>query len=657
MGELISRSASEPGTWRTRSRVMLVAAVTLLLPATMAATAAAQDEPPKVEAPKAVPPPPPDLPGGLESAPQDVQKKDSTPLEQKKDAPTAPDDKEKAAPTAPADAQKPAAPAPDDARKNAEPPVTDADRKAALEAVGALSTRFKFVERYGVEDDPRQPQKLTQYRIGMLETTKYEIERPQGAPERNQRSRTIVYAERAAKVGKLGEPIDLIRRYDKVVLRDLVQARPVNPPLLQGLTIWYHHRPPLRPQIISLSPDRPIREDEYGMIEEEVSISNLIAFLPSTPKRVSETWEIPAGAIQSVSGRAPDPEGYELTGTLEQVTRSPDGNSSVAEIDIAGKFDVEGQPGAFHGRIIFEFVPRGVALPAAGAIEGASKVVTADGWIKRADLSLVRVGTLPEGDGRLKHKLTIELIVERRPMTLAAGEAGPAPAPLPLPSAPPTAVGNNAWIAYDDPDGRFHFRHPQEYIKKRPAIPVPSRIEFADVRPGAGDAGLVFMLPTRKGDPDAEKVFRDPVSLKKGVDEEWLRSQFDVTRGPAGWLDDADWKDSKRRVYRIEAALKQRDKHPVYADIYLVEFNQTQRVVVHSYTERTDHLVVRKNVEDVIRSFQWGPSTRASAPGAAAPATTTAPAAGATTPAAAENPANPAAPPVAPAAAPNTPPG
>ncbi len=405
-----------------------------------------------------------------------------------------------------------------------------------------------------------------------------------------------------------------------------MQPRPVNPPLLLGLTIWYHRRPPLRPQIISLTPDRPIREDEYSMIEEEVTISNLIAFFPATPKRVSETWGVPPGAVLSVSGRAPDEEGYELTGTLKEVNISQDGNSAVAEIDIAGKFDVEGQPGAFHARIIFDFVPRGVALPAAGAVEGASKVVTADGWIKRADLSLVRVGSLPEGDGRLKHKFTIELTAERRPMTLAAGEPGPAPTPLTLPTAPPPVVGDNAWVVFDDPDGRFHFRHPQEYIKQRPAIPVPARFEFMDKRPGTGDAALVIVVPTKMGNATSEQVFRDPAGLKKGLDEEWLKEQVTVTKGPAGWLDDAAWKDSKRRVYRIESALKQRDKNPVYADVYLVEFNQTQRIVVHSYTERTDHLVVRKNVEDVIRSFQWGPSTRASAPGAAAPAATTGPA-------------------------------
>ena len=349
-----------------------------------------------------------------------------------------------------------------------------------------------------------------------------------------------------------------------------------------------------------------------------------------------------AQRVLKVSGRAPDPEGYELTGTLEKITRSPDGNSSVAQIDVAGKFDVEGNPGAFHARIIFVFVPRGVSLPAAGAVDGAAKVVTAEGSIKRADLSLIRVGTLTEGDGRLRHRHTIELTIERRPMALAQGEPGSAPTPLALPSPPPAPTEPNSWVVYDDTNGRFHFRHPQEYIKVRPAIPVPARFEFVDKRPGAGDAALVVVVPTKTGSSTSEQVFRDPAGLKKGLDAEWLKEPVIVTRGPAGWLDDAAWKDSKRRVYRIEAALKQPDKNPVYADVYFVEFSQTQRIVIHSYTVRTDHLLVRNNVEEIIRSFQWGPSKRASAPEAttAAPAPSGAPAATSVLPGAASSPRN-----------------
>jgi hypothetical protein len=658
MGELKSRSSSEPGIGQPRWHAMLIAtAVALLLPAATAATAAAQDEPPKVEAPKSAPPPPPDLPQGLESAPQDGEKKESSPADKQKGAPTAPLDQEKAAPTAPAETQKPAPGAPEDARKKTEPAPPDARNKAVFNAVEALSTRFKFVERYGIEDDPSRPQLLTQYRIGVLETTKHEFERAQGAPDRSQQSRTLIYVERAAKVGKLGEPIDLLRRYDKVVFGGPVQPRPVNPPLLLGLTISYQLRPPLRPLVISLTPDRSLREDEYAMIEQEVSLSSLSAFFPPTGKRVSETWAIPSSAIQSISGRMPDPEGFELTGTLEQVGRSADGSSSIAEIDVAGKFDVEGEPSAFNARIDFVFLPSGVALPPRGAIAGAPKVLVADGSIKRALLSFVRVGTLPEGDGRLKHRYTNELVLERAPMTLMPGERGPAPAPIALPGAPPTPTQANSWVVLDDPEGRFHFWRPQEFRTVPQRVPTRSRFEFLDERPREGNAFLHILMPSKGGNQTSEQRFRDPASLVKTLEADWLKVKADVTRGPMGWLDDAAWKDSKRRVYRIEAALKKRDDtKPVYADYYFVEFNQTQRFVVLAYTERTDHLGVRNQVEEVIRSFQWGPfQKRASAPAAAPAETTTAPAVAA--PATREPSTSPAAPPVAPATAPdNTPP-
>jgi hypothetical protein len=670
MGELRSRWANEPGHDRGRRPAPLGAAsgagigligwpaililAVAFLPGTMALTAAAQDEPPKVEAPKSAPPPPPDVPTTLESAPQDVQKKESAPDEKQKGAPTAPDekDKQKPAPTAPDETPKPAPPAPEEAEKKAEPANPAVERAAAMNALEALSTSFKFVERYGIEHDPNRPQVLTQYRVGMIETTKYEIERAQGTPERAQRSRIIIYAERAAKVGKLGELLGLVRRYDTVVLRDLVQSRPLNPPLLQGLTVWYQLRPPLRPQIVSLSPDRPIREDEYEMIEGEVSMCNLSAFLPTAAKRVSETWEIAPSAVQIVSGRPPDKDGYEMTGTLERVTRSADGLSGVAQIGIAGKFDVEGKPGAFHAQIDFMFVPRGLATPARGAVAGASEVLYAEGSIKRALLSFIRVQNLPDSDGRLKHRHTIELTMERRPMALMPGERGPEPAPLVLPNPSPTPTESNSWVVFDDPEGRFHFEHPQEYLQVHPAIPVRSRFEFVDKRPGAGDAALILGVPAKTGNPASEQVFREPAGLQKSLDAEWVTEQYDVTRGPAGWLDDAAWKDSKRRVYRIEAALKLQEKKPLYADVYFVEFNQTQRIVVYSYTERADHLAIRARVEDVIKSFQWAPS-RASAPAAAtsAPAPGAAPAAASVppgpdaTPSTANPPAAPAVPP------------
>ena len=149
------------------------------------------------------------------------------------------------------------------------------------------------------------------------------------------------------------------------------------------------------------------------MIEHDISIPALMAFLSPTGRRVGETWEIPDTAVQAVSGNPPDENGYEMTGTLNKVSRSADGNSLVAEIGVAGHFEVEGDPCAFNARIDFTFVPQGVSIPKAVAkTEAASKTLEATGSIKLALLSFVRVMDVPGTDGRLKDRITFELIME-----------------------------------------------------------------------------------------------------------------------------------------------------------------------------------------------------------------------------------------------------
>ena len=638
------------------TRASLVLSIALLLPGTISiAAAAAQDEPPKVEAPKAAPPLAPDSPLGLEPAPQDVQKKDSSADEKQKGAPTAPDDQEKAKPTAPADAQKDAPAAAEDATKKSAPADPNHDLRV-FELADALSTRYKFVERYGGTEDPQKPHLITQYRVGVKETTKYETDRPQGAPERNERSRLMLYVERAAKVTRLGELTDLMRRYDFVVFNDLVKARALNPPLLKGLTIWYHRRPPLKPQILSLTPDRGLRADEYTLIAQDVNIANLMAFFPVVGQRVGDTWKIPPSSVQAVSGSKPDDRDFELTGTLQKVSRSEDGKSLLAEIGVAGQFDVEGHPSAFNARIDFVFEPRGVALPTAGAVaEGASKVVEATGSIKLALLSHVKVAELPGSDGRLKQRVTVELSLERRPLALQPGERGVAVPELALQS-PPTATQENAWVTYDDPAGRFHFRHPQELAQYESNEPIQHAVDLKDVRP-SGAALLAVKLPSNRGDAELDRLYFDAKHFQTEIQKYFTRPKDEdrVTWGKSGWLEDEDWKTLKRKVFRMEGRFtREEGAAPVYIDFYLVsELTGSKSFVVEGWIGREgEHVKYRNDVEDVIRSFQWGPSEKRAPAPTAAPAATTAPAAG---PAAGATPASPETPPVAPAITPIAP--
>ncbi len=441
----------------------------------------------------------------------------------------------------------------------------------------------------------------------------------------------------------------MVRRYDTVSIKDLVHARAMNPPLLQGLLIWYHRRPPLRPQIISLT-DRPLREDEYVLITHEVGIPQLLAFFPPIPKRVGQTWAIQRAAVQVVSGKLPEEEGFELTGTLLQVGKAKDGKSLIAEIGIEGEFNVDAGPSSFNARIYFDFEPRGVALPA-GSPEGAPKIIEAAGRIIQAKLAHATAISLPSNEGRLKQRVTYKLLLERRPLAPVAGEAGAGSRPITLPDNPPTATPANSWVTYDDPAGRFHFRHPEELSLDQSRAADPLAVPLWDIRP-SGTAAMVLILPTSRGDAEHDRAFRDPASFQKVMESHFEAVKDSVTWGAAGWLDDEDLKPLNRKVYRVEAALKGgKVQRPYFADLYLVVGqNGVRNFVVQSWTEREDHVAFRTQIEQVIRSFHWAPAEKRAPGTSGAPADAGAGPGGAAAPAGGQPAAGPGAPPTRPGA-------
>ena len=309
-----------------------------------------------------------------------------------------------------------------------------------------------------------------------------------------------------------------MRRYDTVILRDLVQARPLNPPLLQGLTILYRRRPPLRPLIVSLTPDRPIREDEYAMIElrsEHVQSQRISPHESQASGRAPGM--IPATAVQIVSGRAARPG--RLRDDRHARECEPLGGPAwwhrsdryCGQVRCRGRAHVHSTPS-----IDFVFVPRGVAIPAGAAAARASKVLLAEGSIKLALLSLIRVGIVPEGDGRLRQRHTIELTLERRPMTLSPEERGNPPPPLALPSPSPTPNEANSWVVFDGPEGRFHFWHPQEYLSPGAAIPDTIHIRVCRLEPPRGTCSALRGTPHQgEAITTQEQQFRDPAAFKR----------------------------------------------------------------------------------------------------------------------------------------------
>jgi hypothetical protein len=238
-------------------------------------------------------------------------------------------------------------------------------------------------------------------------------------------------------------------------------------------------------------------------------------------------------------------------------------------------------------------------------------------------------------------------VLERRPLELLPGERGTPVAPLIVPVPMPAATDENSWVTFENMDRGFRFRHPQQLVLQGQGGPPGwLEIRFTDDRP-TGRAALSLVVPTKTTASAGDGVIHDPASLKKKFESQWTADGVVVTPGQADWLPSEDWKELKRRVYRLEASLKieGRDK-PVFADHYFVEMGRIHNFTLVSYTERPDHVAYRAQAEDVIRSFQFGTADKSPVQQPASQPTSTAPGA---------NPAQADAPGAAPAAAPGAP--
>jgi hypothetical protein len=497
----------------------------------------------------------------------------------------------------------------------------------APESAEALSVRYRFVETYGVEEDPSQPDLITQYQVGVRENFKSVREKAQGAPDRTESSTLTVYTERSAKVSKSGEISDAVRRYDRFDQKGLRLGAAEKAPLFQGLTTWIHRGAPgSAAQILSLTSDRPLREAEFNLMIGQPSFPPLKVLLPTTPRRVADTWRILPGAASYLFCELPDLDGYNLNAKLSEVRKAANGAKLVAVIAFSGELTVAGDPSLVNGEILFEFEPPPATAGASGrggAADAAAKsgdrsatksakegVVDARGWITEVRMARL-VETHDEGDdGRYKTTDTHEILLKRRPLSAAKNQPGGQPAPLVVPNPPPTATETNSWLVYEDPLGRFHFRHPQPL---RPLFGDEEslyRLQLADVQ--GGKDRLAVLLPPKEAAADVQLAFQDVGHFQRSITQGWIQQKREVLRGPAGFLSGKEWEESHRKVYRLEAGLKSQKAEGqaegrVFIDYYLVDFGRNKTIVVESWTDRDDHVSFRTEAEGVIKSFEFGP--------------------------------------------------
>jgi hypothetical protein len=285
-------------------------------------------------------------------------------------------------------------------------------------------------------------------------------------------------------------------------------------------------------------------------------------------------------------------------------------------------------PSGVNGEIQFAFEPppASPAVPGAGeeskavasGLERASAkkskegAVDARGWITH--LKIARAVEIPdqEGDGRLKTTVTHEVVLERRPLAAANQQGGGQASPLAIPNPPPVATEANSWLVFEDPLGRFSFRHPQVLSPLKGEQESVNELHLADSRPEGGRDRLVIMLQPKDANAERQLAFHDPQHFQRAISQEWGQKKLDILRGPVGFLSGDQWDELKRKVYRMEAGLKlptaaERDEGRVYVDYYLVDFGRGQTIIVESWTDRNDHVSFRNEAEAIIKSFEFGP--------------------------------------------------
>ncbi len=480
-----------------------------------------------------------------------------------------------------------------------------------------LSLRYRFTERYGATEDAGRPELIVEYQVGTIETIRVEREKAEGAPDRDEVTYRAVYTERPAKVGRLGELVDAVRRYDKFQVTSTRANDAQVSRMFRDLKIWYHLGPSAVPEVICLTPDRPIHQDEYDFIVHQPVLVRMMEIPPppARPVRVGDTWPITQKAALMLMDDLPDKGAFKLEGKLVDVRKEGQGTALTAIIEISGTLELEFGPGSVKARISFVFEPPGPALAAdpkapADRPAGARPVrdlglVEARGYIAKIHM-LRRLITPIDKAGRLQQITTRELVLARRPSvprpTPGAGEMAALSAPVP----PPTADENNSWLLYDDPQGRFHFRHPQEL---EIVVNDPNALELQYVGKGGKTDTMVIAAVPKSPDPAADRQWSDPQAFVRDLRQNATRKDTTVIKDTAGWLPEQDWAPLKRKVYRYEVALEAKSLARHYVDAYLVLFTRGNRFHIQALTDRDDHRSFRDQAEKVIKSLDLGPST------------------------------------------------
>jgi hypothetical protein len=416
----------------------------------------------------------------------------------------------------------------------------------------------------------------------------------------------VIFTERVAKQSGIGEVLATVRRYETFRRKPAETAKPSAPRPLEGLTIWYEPVAGVFPRVLTLTEGRALKEIEYLEIGRHTFMPEVAAVLPTLAVRVGDRWNVRKAGMRALLGISPG-RGGPLTATLDQVRQVQGGNDREATITIKGKAPLPVGECLLNARVVFTFRPPSMPESAQPtAPEASDRPIVAVGGITDVRLGMTMTAPVPEGNGRLRQSSTRQLILRR--------QLAQAVAALAIPTPPPVPTEANSWLTYDDPEAAFHFRHPQDLHLGE--LHDSFVVQLFRNRPGEPDL-IEINRQLKTGDPQADRENRNPDFLLKNLKQDWADVGRDALLGPMGWLPDAEWAPLKMKVYRINAALrakpgaaKAKGQLRTNSDSYLILFTRDESLVIEATTVQDPPSPFRREVEAMIKTFAFGPSTQ-----------------------------------------------
>ncbi len=496
--------------------------------------------------------------------------------------------------------------------------VGAARAQTTKEAAGAarpgfgLATRYRFRESYSTKEDAARPRDLVQYRVAIRERLKNTVEQKKGAPQQIETTYQTIYRERPAEVGEAGDVLALVRRYETFLADPDPFLKPGEPRLFEGETLWIRPKLLSDPEVLLIAGKRGMRDFEYETISHQISMTELATLLPSLPTRIGDRWRAARSATRALLGQTVP--GDPLVATLASVQPDPKSSAMIATFDVTGRYEMgeDAHSVALNARILFRFDPNAKppaadpkAAPAASNAAPTDDAVSAAGEIFELRMARVTVLlTAADATQRLHARETRDVVLQRVRAPLADKET------LALPATPPAADDRNSWLTYDDPQRRFHFRHPESL---RP-IPAQSSddVALAEVTP-QGNNTFAMRFVAKSPNPALQKRNADPGFFVKALEDEWSQSQIDFRKGPSEWLPEADWKPLNLRVHHYEAALMPDPKAPrsskrILVDHFFIQTTHEESFIVTATTDLDPPAPYRRKVDAIIKTLRFGSS-------------------------------------------------